>query len=205
MNIGERIKEARLNTKMTQDDLAKELNVSRSTVANWESGRNNPDVESLIKIADILKVPIKSLLKENGSILNKLTFTVVITILAILLMLVVMFKTNKMVDISNPDFISDAIIHKNELIITTDLPFYQSLEASSGGISFESSDAIQLNLIAKTDFTLKNNNKLTYKLDKYFDENQISKLKKIYIMYQGQIIKVFEIKYTGLYTVYAAL
>lgn len=194
MNIGERIKEARLNTKMTQDDLAKELNVSRSTVANWESGRNNPDVESLIKIADILKVPIKSLLKENGSILNKLTFTVVITILTILLMLVVMFKTNKMVDISNPDFISDAIIHKNELIITTDLPFYQSLEASSGGISFESSDAIQLNLIAKTDFTLKNNNKLTYKLDKYFDENQISKLKKIYIMYQGQIIKVFEIK-----------
>lgn len=193
MNIGERIKEARLNTKMTQDDLAKELNVSRSTVANWESGRNNPDVESLIKIADILKVPIKSLLKENGSILNKLTFTVVITILAILLMLVVMFKTNEMVDISNPDFISDAIIHKNELIITTDLPFYQSLEASSGGISFESSDAIQLNLIAKTDFTLKNNNKLTYKLDKYFDENQISKLKKIYIMYQGQIIKVFEI------------
>lgn len=194
MNIGERIKEARLNTKMTQDDLAKELNVSRSTVANWESGRNNPDVESLIRIADILKVPIKSLLKENGSILNKLTFTVVITILAILLMLVVMFKTNEMVDISNPDFISDAIIHKNELIITTDLPFYQSLEASSGGISFESSDAIQLNLIAKTDFTLKNNNKLTYKLDKYFDENQISKLKKIYIMYQGQIIKVFEIK-----------
>ena len=194
MNIGERIKEARLNTKMTQDDLAKELNVSRSTVANWESGRNNPDVESLIKIADILKVPIKSLLKESGSILNKLTFTVVITILAILLMLVVMFKTNEMVDISNPDFISDAIIHKNELKITTDLPFYQSLEASSGGISFESSDAIQLNLIAKTDFTLKNNNKLTYKLDKYFDENQISKLKKIYIMYQGQIIKVFEIK-----------
>ena len=194
MNIGERIKEARLNTKMTQDDLAKELNVSRSTVANWESGRNNPDVESLIKITDILKVPIKSLLKENGSILNKLTFTVVITILAILLMLVVMFKTNEMVDISNPDFISDAIIHKNELIITTDLPFYQSLEASSGGISFESSDAIQLNLIAKTDFTLKNNNKLTYKLDKYFDENQISKLKKIYIMYQGQIIKFFEIK-----------
>lgn len=194
MNIGERIKEARLNTKMTQDDLAKELNVSRSTVANWESGRNNPDVESLIKIADILKVPIKSLLKENGSILNKLTFTVVITILAILLMLVVMFKTNEMVDISNPDFISDAIIHKNELIITTDLPFYQSLETSSGGISFKSSDAIQLNLIAKTDFTLKNNNKLTYKLDKYFDENQISKLKKIYIMYQGQIIKVFEIK-----------
>lgn len=194
MNIGERIKEARLNTKMTQDDLAKELNVSRSTVANWESGRNNPDVESLIRIADILKVPIKRLLKESGSILNKLTFTVVITILAILLMLVVMFKTNEMVDISNPDFISDAIIHKNELIITTDLPFYQSLEASSGGISFESSDAIQLNLIAKTDFTLKNNNKLTYKLDKYFDENQISKLKKIYIMYQGQIIKVFEIK-----------
>lgn len=194
MNIGERIKEARLNTKMTQDDLAKELNVSRSTVANWESGRNNPDVESLIKIADILKVPIKSLLKESGSIFNKLTFTVVITILAILLMLVIMFKTNEMVDISNPDFISDAIIHKNELIITTDLPFYQSLEASSGGISFESSDAIQLNLIAKTDFTLKNNNKLTYKLDKYFDENQISKLKKIYIMYQGQIIKVFEIK-----------
>lgn len=85
-------------------------------------------------------------------------------------------------------------IGENELIITTDLPFYQSLEASSGGISFESSDAIQLNLIAKTDFTLKNNNKLTYKLDKYFDKNQISKLKKIYIMYQGQIIKVFEIK-----------
>ena len=41
--IGERIKLARRAGKMTQEELAAALNVSRAAVANWEQGRRQID------------------------------------------------------------------------------------------------------------------------------------------------------------------
>ena len=63
MNIGNRIQEARKHQNMTQEDLATKLNVSRSTIASWESGRNIPDVNSLIELSKVLKIPFSSLSK----------------------------------------------------------------------------------------------------------------------------------------------
>lgn len=40
--IGTRIRKRRQVLGMTQDDLAAQLHVSRSTVANWESGKHFP-------------------------------------------------------------------------------------------------------------------------------------------------------------------
>ena len=57
--IGQRIKEARLlmNPKMTQEDLASAMNVSRDTIRNWEKGRSRPDQEeTYTKLANILNV-----------------------------------------------------------------------------------------------------------------------------------------------------
>jgi len=57
--IGERIKEARLlmQPKMTQEDLAIAMNVSRDTIRNWEKGRSRPDQEeTYLKLASILNV-----------------------------------------------------------------------------------------------------------------------------------------------------
>lgn len=54
-NIGEQIKAARKRKGMTQDKLAEAVNVTRASVANWETGRRLPDVEMLIKLQEVLE------------------------------------------------------------------------------------------------------------------------------------------------------
>lgn len=60
MFIGKKIKEARNEMNMTQKQLAKELiqkgkKASNTAIANWESGLNSPDIETLQEICNILK------------------------------------------------------------------------------------------------------------------------------------------------------
>lgn len=50
-----RIKEIRKNLKMTQEELAKKVEVTRQTIISLESGRYNPSLELAFKIAFALK------------------------------------------------------------------------------------------------------------------------------------------------------
>ena len=54
-SIGEQIMTARKAKGLTQEALAEMLNVSRSTVANWENGRRIPDGEMLLRVAKTLE------------------------------------------------------------------------------------------------------------------------------------------------------
>jgi transcriptional regulator with XRE-family HTH domain len=63
--IGERIKQLRNEKELTQKDLSEQLHVSRSTISNWEIGRNYPDLDSVILLSDILEVSLDNLLRED--------------------------------------------------------------------------------------------------------------------------------------------
>ena len=56
------IKEIRTNLKITQEELAKSLDIDRSTVAKWETGEAMPRAEKLPKIAQILGCTVDDLL-----------------------------------------------------------------------------------------------------------------------------------------------
>lgn len=56
-----KIKELRLSRGLTQDDLAKALNVARTTVAMWESEEVNPTADKLPAIAKYLNCTIDEL------------------------------------------------------------------------------------------------------------------------------------------------
>lgn len=77
-----RLKELRANIKATkgkkvsQQDLAKALNVSRSTVSMWETGASDPDTDSLQKIASYFSVSVDYLLGYNILEENKKLSTV---------------------------------------------------------------------------------------------------------------------------------
>ena len=58
---------ARNNTGFTQHEVAKELNIPRSTLANYETGRTKPDLETLAKLADFYEVSIDWLLGTKGA------------------------------------------------------------------------------------------------------------------------------------------
>lgn len=56
------LKSLRTSMKLTQDELAKKLNISRSTIGMYEKGAREPDFETLELIADFFNVDIDFLL-----------------------------------------------------------------------------------------------------------------------------------------------
>ena len=72
MNLDEKIKKIRKDNKMSQDDIAEVLNVTRQTISNWENGKNYPDIETLIKISDEFNISLDILLKENMNMVKEI-------------------------------------------------------------------------------------------------------------------------------------
>lgn len=62
--LSERLKELRINKKLTQSELAKKLNVSQNAVHNWETGKRQPRLEMLDEIANILEVDVWDLYND---------------------------------------------------------------------------------------------------------------------------------------------
>lgn len=56
------LKSLRTSMQLTQDELAKKLNISRSTIGMYEKGAREPDFETLELIADFFNVDIDYLL-----------------------------------------------------------------------------------------------------------------------------------------------
>ena len=52
--LGKRIRAAREQQKLTQFQLAKRLNVARTTVSNWEIGRSQPDFNTICRLSEVL-------------------------------------------------------------------------------------------------------------------------------------------------------
>lgn len=67
MGIGARIKEARLNAGLTQEELAKELEITKGAVANYETGVSSPKMNILYKIFDVLDVNANYLFQDEMS------------------------------------------------------------------------------------------------------------------------------------------
>jgi len=51
-----RLKKARMNTGFTQRDIQKETGIKQSTLAGYETGRTQPDIETLGILAEFYEV-----------------------------------------------------------------------------------------------------------------------------------------------------
>lgn len=56
--IGQKIKNKRKELNLTQEYLAKELNISRQAVSKWEKEISEPSMENLVKLSEIFGVDI---------------------------------------------------------------------------------------------------------------------------------------------------
>lgn len=65
MDIGLRIKKFREQQKISQEELALEIFVSRQTISNWETNKSCPDVKSLITLCNIFNVSLDDFIKED--------------------------------------------------------------------------------------------------------------------------------------------
>ena len=68
MTLGEKLKKARLEAGLTQDELAARLMISRQAVSKWESDRGMPDINNIKAISDLLDISIDYLLDDGSSL-----------------------------------------------------------------------------------------------------------------------------------------
>ena len=61
MSLGDRITELRKNVGISQNQLAKDMGVSRQAVSKWENGLSTPDPIKMIQLAEILDTDIEYL------------------------------------------------------------------------------------------------------------------------------------------------
>ena len=63
--LGKQIKKYRLEAKLSQEELADKVYVSRQTISNWENDKNYPDIKSLVLISDIFHISLDNLIKGD--------------------------------------------------------------------------------------------------------------------------------------------
>lgn len=68
MTFGEKLKEARKNAGLSQEQLAEKMNVSRSAIAKWETDKGMPDINNLKVMSQLLEVSIDYLLDDDEKI-----------------------------------------------------------------------------------------------------------------------------------------
>ena len=62
MEFNKKLQDIRKRHKLTQEQLSQKLNISRTAVSKWESGRGFPNIEALKNISKIFNIPIDQLL-----------------------------------------------------------------------------------------------------------------------------------------------
>ncbi|MDD7347059.1 MAG: helix-turn-helix transcriptional regulator [Clostridiales bacterium] len=133
MNIGVKLKEARLQAGLTQEDVAEEIRVTRQTISNWETEKSFPDIVNVIKLSALYNISLDRLLKEDEKMIEHLEKStnivksnqkLIIAIIANAMMLIIFIFFNSLI-ISNPYLIMGSSAFG---IISTCYLFYQIIK-----------------------------------------------------------------------------
>ena len=71
MELSKQIKKYRKKQKLSQENLAEKIHVTRHTISNWERGKNIPDLNSLILLSQIFNTSLDNLVKGDVGIMEK--------------------------------------------------------------------------------------------------------------------------------------
>lgn len=64
--FGEKLRQLRLEKGITQDALAMQIHVTRQTISGWERGRSEPDIKTIVRLAEFFDIIIDELLSMGG-------------------------------------------------------------------------------------------------------------------------------------------
>ena len=68
MDFGKQIRQIRKDAKLTQEQMAAKLNVSRQVVSNWENNKNLPDLEMIITISRVFGLSLDQLMVVSSNL-----------------------------------------------------------------------------------------------------------------------------------------
>lgn len=115
MNCGQKIKQLRLEKKLSQKQLGEILNVSDKTISKWETGCTLPDIEMIQKIAQYFDISIDELINQRKGVkLKTKKLIIALIFVAVILLLFIL-----MIDIQNMElFITVAFIDLLLMIVS---------------------------------------------------------------------------------------
>lgn len=65
MEIGRQIKKYRTDSRLSQEELAEKIFVTRQTISNWENDKNYPDINSLVLLSNLFDISLDILVKGD--------------------------------------------------------------------------------------------------------------------------------------------
>ncbi|MFW7432009.1 helix-turn-helix domain-containing protein [Vagococcus carniphilus] len=72
MEIGKMLKEKRAEHELTQEELSEKIFISKKTISNWETGKTTPDLDSLIRLANLFDLSLDNLLLEGSTMVENI-------------------------------------------------------------------------------------------------------------------------------------
>ena len=70
--FNKKLKNARVQSGMTQENVAEKINVSRQTISNWENEKSYPDIISVIELSNLYSISLDVLLKGDEKMIEHL-------------------------------------------------------------------------------------------------------------------------------------
>ena len=70
MNIGHNLKKIRKSKRLTQEKLSEITQISMASIQRYESGKRQPNIQTINKIAEALGVPVSEILGSNATTNN---------------------------------------------------------------------------------------------------------------------------------------
>ena len=71
MELSSQIKRYRTDMKLSQEELAEKVYVTRQTISNWETGKNYLDIHSLLLLSSLFQISLDQLIKGDVDIMKK--------------------------------------------------------------------------------------------------------------------------------------
>ncbi len=133
MEIGAKLKDARMRAGMTQEKVAEEIQVTRQTISNWENEKFFPDIVSVIRLSSLYGISLDQLLKGDEEMMEHLEKTtnivksnqkLIIAIIANVLLVILFVLFNGLI-IRNPYLILGS---SSVSIVGTSVLFYQIIK-----------------------------------------------------------------------------
>ena len=203
--IGKRIKNARKEKKMNQQELALKLHISDKAISNWETGKNQPDLEMIKNIESVLNTKIIDKVINKKQIHKKyllIFLSIIHSIITILLFIYFINNFNKIniyeLSLNNEFVINDSYIitFNNEIninlgqVVNKELPYQPTYKLTlyyENNIIYQKKNYESKNIRIKSNYKnykliKKNINNLFIKISYYdYENNYIEKEIKLNI------------------------
>ena len=96
MKLGNLILKYRKQKNLSQEDLAKEIGVTRQTISKWELNETSPDLKQAVKLAEIFNIDFNKIINiineeetENVAIKDRVKNYTLILLLSLLVIIIV--------------------------------------------------------------------------------------------------------------------